>query len=133
MTKGYCPSRRRRFPVPASLLQQVAHADLFRGDSVSAIKELLRAADLSPAGTDRASRLAEAAYLGAIVTGDLREVPALMDAARTADPQHGGSLAGAVAGAYHLLNETGDIDNAHRLLVGAIEMLPDPATPATRH
>jgi len=110
----------------AALLQQVAHADLFRGDSVSAIKELLRAADLSPAGADRASRLAEAAYLGAIVTGDLRDVPALMDAAREADPQHGGSLAGAVAGAYHLLNETGDIDNAHWLLVEPIEMLPDP-------
>lgn len=83
----------------ACLLQQVAHADLFRGDSVSAIKELLRAADLSPAGADRASRLAEAAYLGAVVTGDLRDVPALMAAARAADPQHGGSLAGAVAGA----------------------------------
>lgn len=110
----------------ASLLQQVGHANLYRGDSVSAIKELLRAADLSPAGADRASRLAEAAYLGAIVTGDLRDLPALMDAARIADPQHGGSLAGAVAGAYHLLNETGDIDNAHRLLVGAIETLPEP-------
>ena len=93
---------------------------------MSAIKELLRAADLSPVGGDRASRLAEAAYLGAVVTGDLRDVPALLDAARTADPQHGGSLAGAVAGAYHLLNETADIDNAHRLLTGAIEMLPDP-------
>ena len=110
----------------AALLQQVAHANLFRGDSVGAITELLRAADLSPAGTDRSSRLAEAAYLGAIVTGDLRDVPALMDAARRADPQHGGSLAGAVAGAYHLLNEAGDIDNAHRLLAGAIEMLADP-------
>ena len=66
----------------ASLLEQVAHADLYRGDSVSAITELLRAADLSPAGADRARRLAEAAYLGAIVTGDLRDVPALMDAAR---------------------------------------------------
>jgi len=110
----------------ASLLQEVAHADLFRGDSVTAVKELLRAADLSPAGADRASRLAEAAYLGAIVTGDLRDVPALMDAVRLADPQHGGSLAGAVAGAYHLLNETGDIDNAHRLLAGAIEVLEDP-------
>jgi DNA-binding CsgD family transcriptional regulator len=110
----------------ADLLQQVAHANLYRGDSVSAIRELLRAADLSPAGGDRASRLAEAAYLGAIVTGDLRDVPALMDAARAADPRHGGSLAGAVAGAYHLLNEAGDIDNAHRLLTGAIEMLADP-------
>ncbi|MDN3359684.1 LuxR family transcriptional regulator [Actinomadura sp. DC4] len=110
----------------AALLQEVAHTNLFRGDSLSAITELLRAADISPAGTDRSSRLAEAAYLGAIVTGDLREVPTLMDAARRADPQHGGSLAGAVAGAYHLLNETGDIDNAHRLLVGAIEALPEP-------
>ena len=110
----------------AALLQHVAYANLYRGDSVSAITELLRAADLSPAGADRARRLAEAAYLGAIVTGDLRDLPGLMDAARMADPQHGGSLAGAVAGAYHLLNETGDIDNAHRLLVGAIETLPDP-------
>jgi DNA-binding CsgD family transcriptional regulator len=110
----------------AALLQQVAHANLFRGDSVSAITELLRAADISPVGADRSSRLAEAAYLGAIVTGDLRDVPALMDAARRADPQHGGSLAGAVAGSYHLLNETGDIDSAHRLLVGAIEALPEP-------
>ncbi|HMD95506.1 MAG TPA: hypothetical protein VKG80_22970, partial [Trebonia sp.] len=98
----------------AALLQQVAHANLFRSDSVGAIEELLRAADLSPAGADRSSRLAEAAYLGAIVTGDLRDVPALLDAARVADPQHGGSLAGAVAGAYHLLNENGDVDSAHR-------------------
>jgi hypothetical protein len=60
----------------AGLLQQVAHASLFRGDSGGAITELLRAAELSPAGTDRSSRLAEAAYLGAIVTGDMRDVPA---------------------------------------------------------
>ena len=110
----------------AALLQQVAHANLFRGDSVGAIKELLRAADLSPAGADRSSRLAEAAYLGAIVTGDLRDVPALLDAARRADPRVAGSLAGAAAGAYHLLNESGDVDSAHRLLAGAIEMLPEP-------
>jgi DNA-binding CsgD family transcriptional regulator len=110
----------------AGLLQQVAHANLFRGDSVGAIRELLRAADLSPAGGDRSSRLAEAAYLGAIVTGDLRDVPALLDAARMADPRHVGSLAGAVAGAYHLLNENGDVDSAHRLLTGAIEMLGEP-------
>jgi DNA-binding CsgD family transcriptional regulator len=111
----------------AALLQQVAHTNLFRGDSVGAITELLRAAELSPEGADRSSRLAEAAYLGAIVTGDLRDVPALLDAARRADPEHGGSLAGAVAGAYHLLNESGDIDSAHRLLVHAINALPDPA------
>lgn len=110
----------------AALLQQVAHTNLFRGDSVGAVTELLRAADLSPAGADRSSRLAEAAYWGAIVTGDLCEVPPLLDEARQADPDHGGSLAGAVAGAYHLLNESGDIDTAHRMLVDAIEALPNP-------
>jgi DNA-binding CsgD family transcriptional regulator len=61
------------------------------------------------------------------VTGDLSDVPALMDAARRADPQYGGSLAGAVAGAYHLLNGDGDVETAHQLLVGAIDALPDPA------
>lgn len=110
----------------AALLQQVAHTNLIRGDSVGAITELLRAADLSPAGANRGVRLGEAAYLGAIVTGDLRDVPSLLDAARRADPDQGGSLTGAVAGAYHLLNEAGDVDNAHRLLISAIEALPDP-------
>ena len=116
----------------AALLQRVAHANLLRGDSVGAITELLRSADLSPAGTDRASRLAEAAYLGAIVTGDLGDVPALMQAARQADPEHGGGLAGAVAGAYHLLNFSGEVDGAHRLLTAAIEALPDPSDAADK-
>jgi DNA-binding CsgD family transcriptional regulator len=110
----------------AALLQGVAHANLRRGGGVGAVTELLRAAELSPAGSDRASRMAEAAYLGSIVTGDLRDAPRLLEAARQADPDHGGSLAAAVAGAYHLLNSDGDVDTAHRLLAGAIEMLADP-------
>jgi DNA-binding CsgD family transcriptional regulator len=110
----------------AALLQSVGHGNLRRGDSVGAITELLRAAELSPRGSDRAIRLAEAAYLGASVTGDLRNLPQLLDAARAADPERAGSLAGAVAGAYYLLNGHGDVDAAHRLLVGAIEALaPD--------
>lgn len=39
----------------AALLQEVANTNLLRGDSVGAITELLRAADLSPAGTDRSA------------------------------------------------------------------------------
>src|SRR5262249_21407163 len=110
----------------AALLQRVAHQHLRRGDAVGAIAELLRAAELSPAGERRGVRLAEAAYLGATVNGDLGRVPGLLEEARRSDPEHGGALAGAVAGAYHLLNDDGEIDLAHRLLVGAIEMLPDP-------
>jgi DNA-binding CsgD family transcriptional regulator len=110
----------------AALLHDVAHRHLRRGDAVGAIAELLRAAELSPAGAGRGTRLAEAAYLGATVNGDLRSVPRLLEEARRSDPDHAGALAGAVAGAYHLLNDDGEIDVAHRLLVGAIETLPDP-------
>ncbi len=109
----------------AALLQSVAHTNLRRGSGVGAVIELLRAAELSPAGSDRASRLAEAAYLGSIVTGDLRDAPRLLAAARQADPETGGSLAAAVAGSYHLLNGDGDVDAAHRLMAGAIENLTD--------
>ncbi|HXB48997.1 MAG TPA: LuxR C-terminal-related transcriptional regulator [Streptosporangiaceae bacterium] len=109
----------------AALLQGVAHANLRRGHGVGAVSELLRAAELSPGGTDRASRLAEAAYLGSIVTGDLRDAPRLLKAAKQADQQEGGTLAAAVAGSYHLLNADGDVDTAHRLMVEAIENLAD--------
>ncbi len=94
---------------------------------MGAIGELLHAAELSPAGADRARRLAEAAYLGETVTGDMREVGPLLDGARHADPEHAGGLAGAVAHAYYLVNTHGDIDAAHQMLVLAINALEDPA------
>jgi DNA-binding CsgD family transcriptional regulator len=110
----------------ASLLEGTARAHLSRGDAVRAIAEMSRAAELSPAPADQGRRWAEAAYIGATVLGDLRNAPRLLDAVREMDPDHAGALAGAVAGAYHLLNGDGDVDTAHRLLVGAIESQPDP-------
>ena len=111
----------------AALLQGVAHVNLWRGDSVGAIGELLRAAELSPAGADRARRLAEAAYLGETVTGDMRDVERLLDSARHADPERAGGLAGAVTHAYYVLNSHGEVDAAHQMLVRAIDALDDPA------
>ncbi len=99
---------------------------LRRGDAVGAIAALLRAAELSPGGEERSRRLALAAYLGADVTGDLRNVPQLLEDAHRADPERAGSLVAAVAASSHLLNGDGDVDTAHRLLVGAIEMQPGP-------
>jgi hypothetical protein len=110
----------------AALLQEVAHGNLRRGDSVGAVTELLRAAELSPSGKGRSGRLAEAAYLGSIVTGDLRDAPRLLDQARRAHPGPGGPLSAAVAGAFHLLHGDGDVDTAHRLLITAIRELDDP-------
>ena len=110
----------------ASLLEQSARSVLRRGDAVAAIAGLLRAAEISPAAVDRGRRMAEATYLGANFLGDLGNAPELLDAVRENDPEHAGSLAGAMAGAYHLLNGAGDVDTAHRLLVGAIETVADP-------
>jgi hypothetical protein len=111
----------------ADLLEQTAHRIRQRGDAVGAVTTLLRAADLTPPGADRSRRLAEAAYLGAVVTGGLRDVPRLLDDARQADAGRAGSLVAAVAAAHHLLlSGDGDIDTAHQLLVGAIEMQPEP-------
>ncbi|WP_433347534.1 ATP-binding protein [Microtetraspora malaysiensis] len=111
----------------ADLLQQAAHTTLLRGDSVGAVTRLLRAADLSPTGKGRSERLAEAAYLGAIVTGDLREAPRLMEQARLAHPGPDGPFSAAMAGGYLLLHGDGDIDAAYRLLLNAVHNLDDPS------
>jgi hypothetical protein len=103
----------------ADLLDEAAHLALRKGDGARAVAALLRAADLSPRGAARARRLAEAAYVGASVAGELRNVPHLLNQARRADPDGGGSLQTAVAAAYHLLNGNGDVDSAHLVLMTA--------------
>jgi DNA-binding CsgD family transcriptional regulator len=109
----------------ASLLEEVARAHLNRGDAVRAVAEMSRAAELSPATADQGRRWAQAAYIGATVLGDLTNASLVLDDVRERDPDHAGSVVGALAAGYHLLNGEGDVDTAHRLLVGAIEMLPD--------
>ncbi|MGW0593980.1 ATP-binding protein [Streptosporangium sp. NPDC002607] len=105
----------------AALLKEVAITNLRRGDSVGAVAQLLRAAQLSPPGKGRSGRLAEAAYLGSLVTGDLRDAPRLLEQARLADPGPSDLLSVAGARAFHLLHGDGDIDTAHRLLITAIQ------------
>src|SRR5205085_7012653 len=110
----------------AAKLEESAHRVLRRGDAVAAVARLLGAAEISPASVDRGRRIAEATYVSAYLLGDIRYAPELLDAVRENDPEHAGSLAGAMAGAYHLLNGVGDVDTAHRLLVGAIETVANP-------
>ena len=105
----------------AALLERAAHRITARGDAVGAVAALVRAADLSPRGPDRARRLAEAAYIGADATGELHGASELLEHARLADPDLAGSLHSAAAAVYLIINGDGDIDTAHRLLVGAIE------------
>ncbi|MGO9779497.1 MAG: ATP-binding protein [Streptosporangiaceae bacterium] len=110
----------------AGLLEQVAHRLMRRGDATGAVTALLRAADLSPSGPSRSRRFAAAAYVGATVTLKVDSVSRLLAAARSADPELGGSLPAAVTASHLLLNADGDIDTAHRLLVTAIDTKPEP-------
>ncbi|GHH73511.1 LuxR family transcriptional regulator [Streptomyces sulfonofaciens] len=105
----------------AALLEQTAHRITGRGDCVGAVAVLVRAAELSPSGSDRARRLAEAAYLGAEATGELRGASELLENARLADPDLKGSLRSAAAAVFLVLNDDGNVGAAYRLLVGAIE------------
>jgi DNA-binding CsgD family transcriptional regulator len=105
----------------AALLEKTAGRVLQRGDAIGAVTALAPAAELSPDNIDRGRRLAAAAYLGADVTGELRGAQGLLADARRADPELGTSLRAAVATAFLLLNEDGDVETAHRLLVAAVE------------
>ena len=109
----------------AGLLEQAAAVAARRGDGPGAVAAMLRAADLSPEAGARGRRLAEAAYLSAHLTGDLRGVPGLLADARRAAPGSE-SMVAALAGSAYLLNGSGDVDTAHRLLSGAIALVPEP-------
>ncbi|KJK59161.1 hypothetical protein UK12_06120 [Saccharothrix sp. ST-888] len=118
----------------AALLEEAAEVSAHRGDGPNAVGALVRAAELSPTGAERARLLAKAAYVGANLTGSLREVPRLLEDARRADPD-ADSLPAAMAASVFLLNSYGDVDTAFRLLSGAITQqrqsarTPDAAVP----
>jgi DNA-binding CsgD family transcriptional regulator len=105
----------------ACLLEQSAHMILRRGDAVGAVAALIRAAELSPDRVEHARRLAEAAYVGADVAGGLRNISQLLGEIRDFDPDLSSSLQAAVAAAFLLLDGDGNVEAAHRLLVGAVE------------
>jgi DNA-binding CsgD family transcriptional regulator len=105
----------------AALLEEAAERVLARGDVVASVAALTRAAELSPLSADRNRRLAAAAYIGTDVTGELHSASRLLDEVRRIDPELKGSLQAAGTAAAVLLSADGDVDAAHRLLVGAIE------------
>ncbi|MET7694439.1 AAA family ATPase [Streptomyces sp. NPDC005483] len=106
----------------AALLEEASRLRLRRGDALGAVAALTRAANLSPAAVDESRRLAEAAYVGADSGGELEDASRLLAGARLVHPTTGReSLHAAAASAFLLINRDGDIDTAHRLLVGAIE------------
>jgi DNA-binding CsgD family transcriptional regulator len=104
----------------AALLEETGHRNLHRGDPANAVNAMLRAAELSPDGPGRSSRLVKAAYIGANITGDLRNVSQLLREARRAEPDRAEALYAAATAAFMLLNGDGEAAAAHRLLTEAI-------------
>ncbi|WP_235008181.1 helix-turn-helix transcriptional regulator [Microbacterium timonense] len=105
----------------ATALENVGRRSLRRGDAGTAVSALIRAARLSPERADESRRLAEAAYLGADITGELEYASRLLSEARRAHPAAGTSLHATAAAAYMTVNGDGDVDSAYRVLVRAIE------------
>jgi DNA-binding CsgD family transcriptional regulator len=110
----------------AGLLERVAREMSRRGDAADAAAALLRSAQLSPRGTDRSLRLAEAACLSVTVTGELRRARRLLADARQAMPALDRSLYGSVAACHLLLNSDGGIDTVYGLLVSAVSEMTGP-------
>jgi DNA-binding NarL/FixJ family response regulator len=104
----------------AEQLEDAAHRVMLRGDAFAAIAALVRAAELSTTSAGRGRRLGEAAYIGAEASGAV-DAESLLRDARQAAPDAAGSLHVANAAAFLMLNGDGDVNTAHRLLVGAIE------------
>ena len=104
----------------ATALDRAGRYYLRRGDPNGAVEALIRAAQLSPTAEGRNRRLAEAAYLGADVTGDLDGALTLLEQARSGAIELPQSMAAVLATSYVLMNGDCDIDAAHGLLAGAL-------------
>jgi hypothetical protein len=105
----------------AVLLEEVAFRSLRCGDGVGAVNALIRAADLSADTQTRARRLDNAAFAAPEISGQLSKVHRLLHDAGHAAADPNRSLESAAAAAVVLLNGDGDIDTAHRLVLGAVE------------
>jgi len=114
----------------AASLEAAAYRLVGRGDTIGAVAALTNASVLSPSSSDRARRLANAAFVGAHLGGGLAAASDTLRAAQLADPLGPGSLDAATATAFVILNADGDTDTAHKILVGALATV-GPGTPVT--
>jgi len=106
----------------AASLEALSQQMIRHGDSRRATAAMLRAAELSPLDSDRARRTARAAYLGALITGDLADTSRLLSEATRTEVRETPSLEAAVAAASQLLNDEGDATTAGRLLLATIRV-----------
>ncbi|TCN41905.1 regulatory LuxR family protein [Kribbella orskensis] len=109
----------------AGLVEQAAHIVLRRGDAVASVETLTRAAELSVDRQARIRRLAEAATIGAEVTGTLGSAEELLATANQYAVDPSSSLQLSMAAASVLFNRDCAVDTPHRLLTLALEAHAD--------
>lgn len=114
----------------AAAVEAGARSTLQRGDVVGAVAKLMRAADLSPQPAGRNRRLADAAFIGAFLTGQLEDASRLLRDATRGDSTAGETLQAAVTASYLLLTSEADVTMAYQLLTDAIRSILD--WPGTR-
>lgn len=98
-----------------------ARTALERGDVVDAVALLVRSAELTVDRDERARRLAEAAFLGAQVSGSMVGAEAMLQRARFVNPDAMRTLHSATAAASHLVNSEGGVEAAHSMLLDALD------------
>ncbi len=104
----------------ACQLENAAQRSLQNGDAAGAVAAMTRASDFSEDPVERGRRLARAAITGVGVSGEpLRASSLLMDALRQ-DGDLNDSVEAKIAASYLLMTNAGDLDESHRLLVGAV-------------
>ncbi|MFK3983799.1 AAA family ATPase [Micromonospora sp. NPDC050397] len=113
----------------AALLEEAGYRMVRRGDTVGAVTVLTNASVLSPAKPERARRLAAAAYVGAHLGGGIALAGGALREVRQLDPAHSGSLEMSVATSFVILNADGDVDTAHHILAGALDVVSEESHP----
>ncbi|NMO56853.1 AAA family ATPase [Actinoplanes sp. TBRC 11911] len=111
----------------AGVVERAAHIVLARGDAVSSVETLTRAAELSVDQAARVRRLAEAATIGAELIGELGNAEELLESASRSADDPSGSLQLSTAAASLLFNRESVVDTPHRLLTLALQAHADSA------
>ncbi|WP_432945523.1 ATP-binding protein [Kribbella sp. CA-253562] len=108
----------------AKVLEDASRSVFARGDYQSMVALLTRAADLSPDPAERSRRLATAAYIGAEAMGETRSAAELLADSRRASSAASASLHYASAAALVMLDDDGNLETIHHLLVSALDGSP---------
>ena len=105
----------------ASLLEELSHRVLDRGDVTRAVAALLRAAELTPDADQRRERLAQAAFFSIALGFEMRTAAELLREVERGSGPLSGSINAAMTAALLLVNHDGDLPTCFALLARTLD------------